>query len=220
MQIVKAVFFEPVGCLAEFSAKEFDEIAASVFKFEGSDGRSGSEAYWRLLDLMQKSENKLTPAETRTVEGLELQAVERVDLYEDVAPALSTLKAMSISLLVTSSLSAVAVSRFLEKFSLTPFFSAVWTRDNAGGVKTAPLAKALQGSRFQPEHVMSLFDTTDGLSVAKEMGVNSILMIDEPDDARRLALQAPTGGIVSLHELPDAIRLIAENAKVLHHDQA
>ena len=61
---------------------------------------------------------------------------------------------------------------------------------------------------------MSLFDTTDGLIVAKEVGVNSILMIDEPDEARRLALQAPTGGIVSLHELPDAIRLVAENAKI------
>ena len=147
MQIVKAVFFEPVGCLAEFSAKEFDEIAASVFKFEGSAGRSGSEAYWRLLDLMQKSENKLTQAETRTVEGLELQAVEGVDLYEDVAPALSTLKAMSISLLVTSSLSAVAVSRFLEKFSLTPFFSAVWTRGmNVGTILLVALSEPLYAS--------------------------------------------------------------------------
>ena len=220
MRIVKAVFFEPVGCLAEFPAKEFDEIAASVFKFEGRDSRSGSEAYWRLLDLMQKSGNSLTPAETRIVEGLELQAVERVEPYEDVAPALSTLRDMSIGLLVTSSLSAVAVSRFLEKFSLTSFFSTVWTRDNAGGVKIAPLAKAVQGARFQPEHVMSLFDTIDGLGVAREVGVNSILMIDDPDEARRLALQAPTGGIVSLHELPDAIRLVAENAKFLHQDQA
>ena len=220
MRIVKAVFFEPVGCLAEFPAKEFDEIAASVFKFEGSDSRSGSEAYWRLLDLMQKSGNSLTPAETRIVEGLELQAVERVEPYEDVAPALATLRDMSIGLLVTSSLSAVAVSRFLEKFSLTPFFSAVWTRDNSEGVKTAPLAKAVQGARFQPEHVMSLFDTLDGLSVAREVGVNSILMIDDPDEARKLALQAPTGGIISLHELPDAIRLVAENAKFLHQDQA
>ena len=213
MQIIKAVFFEPVGCLAEFPAKEFDDIARTVFKFEGVDGRSGSEAYWQLLDLMAKSDHTLTPAETGAIEGLELQAVDRVELYEDVASALSTLRGMDISLLVTSSLSGVAVSRFLDKFSLTPFFSAVWTRDNAGGVKKAPLAKAVQGARFEPEHVMSLFDTSDGLSVAKELGVNSILMIDDPDAARRLALKAPTGGIVSLHELPDAIRLVAENAK-------
>lgn len=67
---------------------------------------------------------------------------------------------------------------------------------------------------------MSLFDTSDGLKVAKEVGVNSILMIDDPDEARRMAMEAPTGGIVSLHELPDAIRLVAENAKTLTLEQA
>ena len=220
MQIIKAVFFEPVGCLADFPAKAFDDIVARVFKFEGGAARSRSEAYWRLLDLMQRSGTVLTSAQTKTVEELELQAVEAVELYEDVVPALSALNTMSISLVVTSSLSTVAVNRFLEKFSLAPFFSAVWTRDSAGGVKTAPLARALQSASFQPEHVMSLFDTSDGLKVAKEVGVNSILMIDDPDEARRMAMEAPTGGIVSLHELPDAIRLVAENAKTLTLDQA
>ena len=220
MQIIKAVFFEPVGCLADFPAKAFDDIAARIFTFEGGAARSRSEAYWRLLDLMQRAGTALTSAQTKTVEDLELQAVEAVELYEDVVPALSALNTMSISLVVTSSLSAVAVSRFLEKFSLAPFFSAVWTRDSAGGVKTAPLARALQGAPFQPEHVMSLFDTSDGLKVAKEVGVNSILMIDDPDEARRMAMEAPTGAIVSLHELPDAIRLVAENAKTLTVDQA
>jgi beta-phosphoglucomutase-like phosphatase (HAD superfamily) len=220
MQIIKAVFFEPVGCLADFPAKAFDDIVARVFKFEGGAARSRSEAYWRLLDLMQRSGTVLTSAQTKTVEELELQAVEAVELYEDVVPALSALNTMSISLVVTSSLSAVAVSRFLDKFLLAHFFSAVWTRDSAGGVKTAPLARALQSASFQPEHVMSLFDTSDGLKVAKEVGVNSILMIDDPDEARRMALEAPTGGIVSLHELPDAIRLVAENAKTPTPDRA
>ena len=149
-----------------------------------------------------------------------MQAVERVELYEDVGSALSALQAMSIDLLVTSSLSAVAVSRFLERFSLAPFFSEVWTRDSAEGVGAAPLARALQGAKRKPEHVMSLFDTSDGLKAAKQVGVNSILMIDDPDEARRIVMEAPTGGIVSLHELPDAIRLVAQNATVLIHDQA
>ena len=33
-------------------------------------------------------------------------------------------------------------------------------------------------------------------------------------EGRRLAMHPPTGGIVSLAELPDAIRLVAENAKL------
>ena len=60
---------------------------------------------------------------------------------------------------------------------------------------------------------MSLADTEEGLNVAKEVGVNSILMINDYDDGRRLAMHPPTGGIISLAELGDAIRLIAENSK-------
>jgi phosphoglycolate phosphatase-like HAD superfamily hydrolase len=133
-------------------------------------------------------------------------------------PALTELRAMSISLLIASSLSGAAVSRFLDKFSLRDFFSAVWSRDNAGGVKAAPLAKALEEGSLEPDQVMALVDTVESVAAAKAVGANSILMIDEPDEARKLAMQAPTGGIVSLHELPDAIRLVAENAKLLHQD--
>lgn len=214
MRIIKAVLFEPVGCLAEFPAEEFNEIAANLFDVKEGARESGSEAYWRLLDLMEESGNKLTPAETEIAEGLELQAIDRAHLYEDVPPALAELKAMNITLLIASSLSATAVSRFLDTFSLNDVFSGVWTRDNAGGVKAAPLLKAIEGASCQPEHVMALVDTTDSLKVAKQVGANAILMINDPDEGRRLAMQAPTGGIVSLHELPDAIRFVAEGAKV------
>ena len=125
------------------------------------------------------------------------------------------LKAMGIRLVIASSLSDTAISHFLEKFSLKDFFSEVWTRDNASGIKVVPLVKAIINASFKPEHVMFLTDTAEGLKVAKEVGVNSILMINDPDEARRLAMDDPAGGIVSLHELPDFIRLIvAENARL------
>ena len=214
MRIIKAVLFEPVGCLAEFPADEFDEIAGSVFDVTAAAGTSGSEAYWRLRDLIHHSEKTLTAAETQAAEGLELQAVEKAHLYEDVVPALAELQAMNMTLVIASSLSTTAVSRFLRKFSLNDAFSAVWTRDTAGGVKAAPLAKAIASASLQPEHVMALVDTTDSLQIAKEVGANAILMINDYDEGRRLAMQAPAGGIVSLHELPDAIRFVAEGAKV------
>lgn len=56
-------------------------------------------------------------------------------------------------------------------------------------------------------------DTTEGLKIARTLGTNSILLINGREQSRRLALYAPNGGIVSLKELPDAIRLVAENAK-------
>ena len=86
-------------------------------------------------------------------------------------------------------------------------------RSTAGGVKAAPLAKTIRAAALQPDHAIALMDTMEGLKVARALGANSILMINEYEQGRRLALYAPSGGIVSLKELPDAIRLVAENAK-------
>jgi phosphoglycolate phosphatase-like HAD superfamily hydrolase len=214
MRAIKAVLFEPVGCLAEFPPEEFNEIAASVFDVKGTASTSGSEAYWQVLDLMQQSGKALAPSERQIVDNLEIQAAGKAHLYEDVAPALAELKAMNMTLVIASSLSTAAVSFFLDKFSLNDFFSAVWTRDNARGVKVAPLAKAMESAALQPEHVMCLADTADGLNVAKEASANAILMFNDYDEGKRLAMHRPTGAIVSLHELPDAIRFVAESAKV------
>ena len=61
---------------------------------------------------------------------------------------------------------------------------------------------------------MFLTDTAEGLKVAGSVGVNAILMMNDPDESKRLAMHNPAGGIVSLHELPDFIRLVrAENAR-------
>jgi phosphoglycolate phosphatase-like HAD superfamily hydrolase len=216
MQIIKAVVFEPVGCLAEFPAEEFDEIAVRLFEVSAGASPSGSEAYWRLLDRMENSGKPLSASETQRAEGLELQAVERAQVYEDVTPALEELKSMGIELLLASSLSTTAVQRFLEKSSLRGFFSAVWSRDSAGGVKAAPLRKAIASAGVQPEQAMALVDTLASIRVAQQIGANSILMINEYEQGKRLASHDPTGGIVSLHELPDAIRLVAESAKLPH----
>jgi len=213
MRPIKAVLFEPVGCLAEFPAEEFNEIAGSLFESAEPVSDSGSEAYWHLLDLIEQAGDGLKPSDAAIVEELELQALDRVQLYEDVAPALAALKAMDITLLIASSLSATAAKRFLEKFSLTDYFSGVWTRDNAEGVKAAPLLKAIESAAFQPEQVMCLVDTKGGIELAKSIGVNSMLMFNDYDEGKRLAMLGPTGAIVSLHELPDAIRLVAEGAK-------
>ena len=210
MRTIKTMLIEPVGCLAEFPAAEFNEIARRVFESELPIAESGSEAYWSLLDLMEQAGSALKASHAAIAEQLELQAVERTQLYEDVAPALVALNAMDIALLVASSLSATAANRFLEKFSLATYFSGVWSRDNAGGVKEAPLRKAI--GRVQPEHVLCLVDTEDGIELARNVGVNSMLMFNDYDEGKRLAMLGPTGGIVSLHELPDAIRFAAERS--------
>jgi hypothetical protein len=56
---------------------------------------------------------------------------------------------------------------------------------------------------------MFLTDTVEGIKVARSVGVHPILMMNDPDEAQRLAMHNPAGGVISLHEMPDFIRLIA-----------
>ncbi len=200
MQTIKGVLFEPVGCLAEFPPEPFHEIAVRLYGKRGKASRSASRSYWHLLNLGGD-----------TIEGLEVQAVDGAAIYDDVLPALGELKAMGVKLFIASSLSSAAITRFLAKCPHE--FDGVWNRDNAGGIKEAALTRALECASLSPEQTMFLTDTAEGLKVAESVGVNSVLMMNDPDESRRLAMLNPGGGIVSLHELPDFIRLVrAQNS--------
>jgi methionine salvage enolase-phosphatase E1 len=85
----------------------------------------------------------------------------------------------------------------------------VRTRDDAGGVKSAPLLNALSSATLAREKTMFLTDTVEGIKVARSVGVHPILMMNDPDEAQRLAMHNPAGGVVSMHEMPDFLRLIA-----------
>jgi phosphoglycolate phosphatase-like HAD superfamily hydrolase len=201
MQPIEAILFEPVGCLAEFSPEPFQEIAARLLNGRKQPCKSGSRSYWHLLNLIEG-------CPTEWPAGLELQAVNTAEAYDDVQPALAELKQLGIRLLLTSSLSASALKCFARRIAVLEFFEATWGRDNSAGVKALPLRRALHSSSLKPERTVFLTDTAEGLEVAKSVGVNAVLMMNDPDEAKRLALRGPAGGIVSLHELPDFVRLV------------
>jgi phosphoglycolate phosphatase-like HAD superfamily hydrolase len=209
MRAPECILFEPVGCLAEFPPEPFLEIAARVFGRKRKVSASASRAFWHLLNLMEVAGEELDDAARDVVETLELQAVAGASLYEDVVPSLSEVSAMGVKVCVASSLSGVALNRFLQQNSLETFFSGRWDRDSSRGIKTAPLKAALLGASLNPESSMYLTDTLEGLRTAQSLSLNSILMMNDPDEARRLAMHNPSAGIVSLHELPDFIRLLA-----------
>src|SRR5436190_19414901 len=203
MRNFDGILLEPVGCLAEFPPEPFHEIAVRLFGRKGKPSRSGSRSYWHLLNLI--GEGRSSPL----VKDLEIEAVNAASVYEDIVPALTELRAMGVHLSIASSLSDAAITCFLKKHSLGEFFDDIWNRDNAGGIKAVPLVRALRGASLQPENVIFLTDTVEGIKVARSAGVHPILMMNDPDEARRLTAHNPAGGIVSLHELPDFIRLIA-----------
>ena len=61
----------------------------------------------------------------------------------------------------------------------------------------------------EPARAIYLTATESGLKTAKAAGFHAVLMMNDPDESRRLAMLEPAGGIVSLHELPDFLRLVA-----------
>src|SRR5579864_8098481 len=211
MQNIDGILLEPVGCLAEFPAGPFHEIAHRFFERKGprkaKPSQSGSRSYWHWLNLI--GETSPQPL----AEALEIEAVNAASVYEDTLPALRELRAMGVHLSIASSLSDAAITRFLDKHLLGEFFAGVWNRDNAGGIKAVPLLRALRGASLQPENVIFLTDTVEGINVARSAGAHPVLMMNDPDEARRLATHSPAGGVVSLHEIPDFIRLLAEQNK-------
>jgi phosphoglycolate phosphatase-like HAD superfamily hydrolase len=209
MQTIEGLLLEPVGCLAEFPSAPFHEIAVRLFGRKRKASSSASRIYWHLLNLIDAVGTPLEAEQKSVAENLELEAVDAASIYEDVVPMLAVLKSMGIRLFVASSLSRRAASSFIERNSLGEFLSGVQTRDDAGGVKSAPLLNALGGASLRREKTMFLTDTVEGIKVARSVGVHPILMMNDPDEAQRLAMHNPAGGIVSLHEMPDFIRVIA-----------
>jgi phosphoglycolate phosphatase-like HAD superfamily hydrolase len=192
MQIVEAIIFEPVGCLAEFPA---------------------AESYCELVNKIGR-QARPNQIDCDALERWEEGAVNQARPYEDVVASLSELQGLGVTLVIATSLSTGAMAMFLDRHSLAGFFAGVWTRDLAGGVKSLPLARALAGHALKPASVLFVTDTASGLEQGRRLGVNPILMMNDPDEAMRLTAHQPAGGIVSLHELPDLVRFVAaENAR-------
>jgi beta-phosphoglucomutase-like phosphatase (HAD superfamily) len=213
MEQIEGLLIEPVGCLAEFPPGSFHQIAVRVFGRKRKASPSASRSYWHLLNLMAAAETPLSDEQRNIVASLEAEAVDGARIYEDVAPVLAELKSMGIRLLIASSLSGAAARRFIEKNSLGEFFSGVWSRDDAGGIKATPLTAALHAASLPPERTIFLTDTVEGISAARAAGGHPILMMNDPDEAQRLSTYDPAGGVVSFHEIPDFIRLVAAQNK-------
>ena len=211
MEVIKAVLFEPVGCLAEFRAEEFNAAAGELFAAEAA-ASSGSQAYWRLMGLLAPRHDTLSKADSARLEQLELQAVEHADLYPDVRACLDELSQLGVAAFLVSSLSRPAIDRFAARFSLSETFAGSVTREEAGGVLGRPLRHAVDLARLDPTRIMTLVDTAEALDVTKSLGLNAVLMINDYDEGRALAERSPAGGIVSLAELADALRLIEQRS--------
>jgi beta-phosphoglucomutase-like phosphatase (HAD superfamily) len=209
---IAAVMFEPVGCLAEFPADEFNAAARELFGSSAEAAETGSQAYWRLLGLLDQGSSAIAGPALGRLEEFELAAVERAELYDDVRPSLEKLRASGMNIYLVSSLSRRAVARFIERFAIADLFACSVARDEAQGGMGRPLRRAIDQAALDPQQCIYLVDTAEGLAMTKELGVNALLMINDYDEGRALAERSPAGGVVSLAELADALLLIEQRS--------
>jgi beta-phosphoglucomutase-like phosphatase (HAD superfamily) len=214
VDVIKAILFEPVGCLAEFRGEEFNRAAADLFGASQEPAATGSQAYWRLLGLMEQRQDAITIEGSVRLLEIELRAVVQAELYEDVRPSLEELKALGVAAYLASSLSRQAVAHFLERHGLADLFAGRFTRTEAAGVMAKPLRCAIDRTGLDPGRVMVLADTAEGLDLSKQLGLSAMLMINDYDEGRALAERNPAGGIVSLAELAPALRLIEQRSGI------
>jgi beta-phosphoglucomutase-like phosphatase (HAD superfamily) len=211
VEAIRTVLFEPVGCLAEFRPDEFNAAATELGAAAAETAPTGSQAYWRLTGLIEQQPERFAAARAR-LQDFELAAVEHADLYPDVAPCLAELRELGIATVLVSSLSRAAIDRFIARFSLSDLFAGAVAREEAGGVRARVLCHAVERIPLDPQHIMVLVDTAEGLDLAKQLKLSAMLMINDYDEGRALSALNPAGGIVSLAELPDALRVIAQQS--------
>lgn len=104
---------------------------------------------------------------------------EHGEAFEDAAPALAELRALGVSVIEVASL------------------------------HDEELARAIRDASLSPDRVICLTDSEPGLRAARAVGLQPVLMMNDPDAAMRLTALNPAGGIVSLLELPDFVRFVS-----------
>lgn len=137
MQIINAILFDPVGHSRKFPSWPFEAIATEVFEHALTGGMSGSQAYRDVLNLLEGRGRPLESRERAAIEAHELKAVAEADAFEDVAPALSELHSLGITLIAAPSRSDAALGLAEQRPS------------NAHPVRTTPHA-SLRSSRVTP----------------------------------------------------------------------
>ena len=129
--------------------------------------------------------------------------------YDDAAPALAELKSLGVTLIAVSALPLAELTRFLTACGLSEFFDDTRSSASTTGDLIDALRDALGAASVAPDRALYITDTSDGLRAARAAGMHGILMMNDPDEAMRLTAHNPSGGIVSLLELPDFVRFVS-----------
>jgi phosphoglycolate phosphatase-like HAD superfamily hydrolase len=199
---------DPIGVLAEFNPSDFQEVGI-IYNTHGNERfKEPFRSYWHLLARVQNSSPSLSAFDANQVKNFEFEAIANAKLYADAISSLKELQSRGVKLSIASCLSIDSLNEFLDVFSLRQFFLSVSGRESLNDSLTSLLVRALSEGQMKPEETVFVADNDFGICLAGEVKTKFMLIINSYDQARKIIESGCSSAIVSLLELPNAIKLI------------
>lgn len=161
--------------------------------------------YWSHYEreLLRHAGIELDDDESRKIAEDCLRVEPRLELYEDVAPAVSELRRRGLTTAIVSNLEQ-PLDRFLPDINFPSMFDVIVTSGEVGAAKPDAriFLEACRRLKLQPENVLHIGDQIDGdVNGAQQAGLQAILL-----DRSRLAADRPdndhaVAGLIELLEL-------------------
>jgi len=143
-----------------------------------------------------------------TVETIEAESAEQVQLLPGARDALNELKQMKKKIVVVTNNGRLGTQRTLDRLELSGSFDGVVTRDDADLLKpdAGIVLKALTLARVKADEAILVGDAVIDIRAARAASVRSVAVPTGPFSAARLLEEEPDFIVSSFLEVPGLVR--------------
>lgn len=209
---IKALIFDFDGLILDTETPEYQALN-TVYREFGQHlpiemyglvvGSQYNQQFEPLSHLEALLGNPLDPdAFWERVNRHRMELINQNPLLPGVEPLIRAAKAAGLKLAVASSSSHAWVEGHLQRFGLLPFFDVVKCKEDVDQIKPAPdlFLAALEALHLQPEEVVILEDSANGVIAAGLAGIR-VVLIPNPV-TQHLHIQGETLRLASMADLP------------------
>ena len=143
-----------------------------------------------------------------TVETIEAESAEQVQLLPGAIDALNELKQMKKKIVVVTNNGRLGTQRTLDRLELSGLFDGIVTRDDSDQLKPDPgiVLKALDLARVKAGEAILVGDAVIDIRAARAASVRSVAVPTGPFPAARLLEEEPDFIVGSFLEVPWLVR--------------
>lgn len=181
-------------------------------KFESLDMFSVmSDVYdWMLGSLPKEKADENQRRASKTLEALEMVAVENTELLPDCEASLKRIREKGLKMGIVSNNSERYILTILKNFSLSSFFDVIIGRSSPGRLKPHPdhLTLCLNMLKCNPYDAVYVGDEPKDMACAKEAGVYAIGVLTGWNKSGLIKSASANMLISNLSELPSVLETL------------